>query len=627
MADNFVTDPGSGGETFASDDIGGIQHQRVKIQYGTDGSATDVSDSNPLPIDDAGGSITVDGTVTSNAGTGPWPVTDNAGSLTIDNTTIDNAHSADYDTGAGTDTTSAYGIAIPANGGAVAVDSSNPLPVDASGNAVPVTDNGGSLTVDGTVTANLSATDNAVLDQIDSNTDYGAVTGGGVEASALRVTIANDSTGVISVDDNGSTISVDDGGGALTVDGTVTANLSATDNAVLDQIEVNTSYGDNTGGGTEAGALRVTLANDSTGVLSVDDNGGSLTVDGTVTANLSATDNTVLDNIDTNTSTIAGAVKSEDAAHTTGDDGIPALTVRNDSDTSLAGTDGDYTPLQVDSNGYLKVNIKAGAGSGGTASTDDAAFTAGSGSGTPMMGFATSDPVDSGDVGVLAMDTSRNLKVSIEADNAGIGGGTQYTEDDAAAANPVGNMSMAVRADTLSGVTSADGDNIALRATDNGELYVKQTDSVPVTDNGGSLTVDGTVTANLSATDNAVLDNIDSNTSSPTNHYRNIDANAEDAIKGSAGVLYWIHAMNLTSAVAYLHLYDATTANVTPGTTTPDFTFPLPTQGDTNGAGFTISFPNGQSFTNAITLVCTTTNDGSTGDPGTNGVMINAGYE
>jgi|SRR3990172_81832 len=37
------------------------------------------------------------------------------------------------------------------------------------------------------------------------------------------------------------------------------------------------------GGGTEATAQRVTVANDSTGVLSVDDNSGSLTVDGTVT--------------------------------------------------------------------------------------------------------------------------------------------------------------------------------------------------------------------------------------------------------------------------------------------------------------------------------------------------------
>jgi len=71
----------------------------------------------------------------------------------------------------------------------------------------------------GTITANLGATDNAVLDQIELNTDPLLVVGGGAEATAIRVTIANDSTGVI------------------TVDGTVTANLSATDNAVLDTID------------------------------------------------------------------------------------------------------------------------------------------------------------------------------------------------------------------------------------------------------------------------------------------------------------------------------------------------------------------------------------------------------
>lgn len=134
--DNVTLNLGSGGDTLAADDISGVKHQRVKLQYGDDGSATDVSDTNPLPIDDAGGSITVDGTIT----------------------------------------------------------------------------------------ANLSATDNAVLDQIEVNTSYGDQTGGGVEASALRVTIASDSTGVLSVDDNGSTLSVDDGGGSLTIDGTVTAN-------------------------------------------------------------------------------------------------------------------------------------------------------------------------------------------------------------------------------------------------------------------------------------------------------------------------------------------------------------------------------------------------------------------
>lgn len=50
-----------------------------------------------------------------------------------------------------------------------------------------------------------------------------------------------------------------------------------------------------TGGGLEASALRVTLANDSTGLVSVDDNGGSLTVDGTITANLAAGTNNIGD--------------------------------------------------------------------------------------------------------------------------------------------------------------------------------------------------------------------------------------------------------------------------------------------------------------------------------------------
>lgn len=77
----------------------------------------------------------------------------------------------------------------------------------------------------------------ALLTTIDADTSNLSVVGGGTEASAIRVTIANNSTGVLSVDDNGSTLSVDDGGGVLTVDGTVTANLSATDNAVLDSID------------------------------------------------------------------------------------------------------------------------------------------------------------------------------------------------------------------------------------------------------------------------------------------------------------------------------------------------------------------------------------------------------
>ena len=49
MADNFTTNAGSGGATFASDDIGGVQYPRVKPSWGADGSATDASVAAPMP--------------------------------------------------------------------------------------------------------------------------------------------------------------------------------------------------------------------------------------------------------------------------------------------------------------------------------------------------------------------------------------------------------------------------------------------------------------------------------------------------------------------------------------------------------------------------------------------------
>jgi hypothetical protein len=50
MADNVKYTEGTGPE-IASDDIGGIQHQRVKITMGPDGvSEGDVSSSNPMPV-------------------------------------------------------------------------------------------------------------------------------------------------------------------------------------------------------------------------------------------------------------------------------------------------------------------------------------------------------------------------------------------------------------------------------------------------------------------------------------------------------------------------------------------------------------------------------------------------
>lgn len=190
MADNTVLNTGSGGDTIASDDIGGIKFQRVKPAIGADGTATDaVPVSNGMDV--TGAAVQAVGLV------GQFD-----------------------DVSVGTVTENQFAP--------VRISSRRALLVEgvASGTVIPVSDGGGALTVDGTVTANLAAGTNNIGDvDVLSVPAPLSTTGGGTEATALRVTIASDSTGVLSVDDNG---------GTLTVDGTVTANLAAGTNNIGD---------------------------------------------------------------------------------------------------------------------------------------------------------------------------------------------------------------------------------------------------------------------------------------------------------------------------------------------------------------------------------------------------------
>ena len=135
----------------------------------------------------------------------------------------------------------AQATVVTAAGALIGGDAANGLDVDVTrvGGTVAVTQSGTWDEVGINDSGNSITVDNAQL----------SVVGTGTEAAAMRVTIATDSTGLLSVDDNG---------GSLTID-----------NAQLSVV----------GTGTEAAAMRVTIATDSTGVLSVDDNGGTLTVD------------------------------------------------------------------------------------------------------------------------------------------------------------------------------------------------------------------------------------------------------------------------------------------------------------------------------------------------------------
>lgn len=50
MADNFTTNPGAGGSTFAADDVGGVLYPISKLDIGGDGVSSPVTAANPMPV-------------------------------------------------------------------------------------------------------------------------------------------------------------------------------------------------------------------------------------------------------------------------------------------------------------------------------------------------------------------------------------------------------------------------------------------------------------------------------------------------------------------------------------------------------------------------------------------------
>jgi hypothetical protein len=96
-------------------------------------------------------------------------------------------------------------------GNSITVDNAGTFAVQASQSGTwNINDISGTVSLPtGASTSALQTSGNSSLTDIETNTDSLAVVGGGVEATALRVTLASDSTGVLSVDDNGGSLTVD----------------------------------------------------------------------------------------------------------------------------------------------------------------------------------------------------------------------------------------------------------------------------------------------------------------------------------------------------------------------------------------------------------------------------------
>jgi hypothetical protein len=287
-----TTQAGGGGGISADVNIEAVGGVLIGTTVPVSGT---VSVTEPVSVDDNGGSLTVDGTVAATQ-SGAWTVTvvepvsvdDNGGSLTVDGT-----------------------VAVSSVAGTVTVAGTVSVT-----EPVSVDDNGGSLTVDGTVAVSSVAGTVTIVDGGGSITVDGAVT----------------VSGTVSVTEP---VSVDDNGGSLTVDGTVAATQSGSWTVtVVEPVSVDDNGGsltvDGTVAATQSGAWTVTVVEP----VSVDDNGGSLTVDGTVTA----------------TTTLL----VDSAAGATGVV-FPAGAVRDDTLTTLTPADGDYVNLRTDSLGALWV--------------------------------------------------------------------------------------------------------------------------------------------------------------------------------------------------------------------------------------------------------------------------------
>jgi len=394
------------------------------------------------------------------------------------------------------------------------------------------------------ITVDLSATDNAVLDQIEVNTSYGDNTGGGVEAGSLRVTLANDSTGLLSVDDNG---------GSLTIDNADITTIAGAVSGSEMQVDVITSALP-TGAATAANQLadghNVTIDNASGGsAVNIQDGGNSITVDngGTFVVQEDGAALTALQLIDDAVATLGTSTYSE---ATTKGNIIGA--VRNDTLAALANTDNEIAPLQVNASGALYIQE-------GTALDVSGATVIVDGSGVTQPISAASLPLPSGaataanqstgntslstiagavsgtemQVDVLTMPSTAVTNTgtfAVQEDGAALTAlqlidDTVYTDDTSTHATGTSKgLGMMAAATPTDGSVDANDIGMLSMSTDRRLLVDSQivgTDAAldvsaaTVTVDGSGVTqpISGTVTANLSATDNAVLDQIEVNTS------------------------------------------------------------------------------------------------------------------
>jgi hypothetical protein len=173
-------------------------------------------------------------------------------------------------------------------------------------------------------------------------------------------------------------------------------------------------------------------------------------------------------------------------------------------DVAAAGTataDGYFT---FSNPGYTFIRLRASAISGAATVAAVRGFTGlrstATLSGSAQGDGALQDGANSAIEATVADLTNSNPLAAMIVDGSGnqitsFGGGTQYAVDAALGATPTGTLAVAIRDDSLSGLTPVEGDAIGLRVDANGALWVipsgttAVSGTVTVTDGAGALNV------------------------------------------------------------------------------------------------------------------------------------------
>lgn len=427
------------------------------VQFDSSGNVVAIFDRNSNAMTMVGSDLTITGATFS--------ATDTFAIYTNIRATSATSSSVEVTNGAG-----ALAVNIQDGGNSITVDGT--VTVQDGGSSISIDDNGGSITVDGTITANIGTTNGLALDatltggtqktRITDGTDDVLVTPSG-ELQVLATAQPGTDIGDVTINNaaGASAVNIQDGGNSITVDGAVAATQSGTwDIGTLTSITNVVHIDDNAGsitvdgtvaisgsvaitnaalgvvgGGLEATALRVTIANDSTGVLSIDDNGGSITVDGTVA--------------------VSGTV-------------------------TVSATDLDIRNLSA---------------------SQDTVGVHGSVGLIDQFNLTTTNPI-----ATAIVDANGDQITSF-------GGGVQYTEGDTDASITGTAMMMEGAANALVPVQGTAADGLLVNLGTNNDVTVTGTvtvgdggSSLSIDDNGGSITVDGTITANIGTTNGLALD-------------------------------------------------------------------------------------------------------------------------